>query len=92
MDSSSEKGPFGFRLQSSSPVVGCLFTMFALIVGLAVALIGFFAALIMPLVMLIIRLTRRAMANPAADQVRQSDVEAIDVESTVLTPEAERHE
>lgn len=52
-----------------------------------VAVIGFFVALIMPVILLIMRLVNRVMGKPATVQVRQSEVVAIDVESTVLPPE-----
>jgi predicted membrane-bound spermidine synthase len=85
--SSSTRGPFGFRLQSSSPVFGCLFTLFGLILALMVAVIGFFVALIMPVLLLIMRMVNRIMGKPATVQVRQSELVAIDVESTVLPRE-----
>ena len=84
---SSAKRPFRFHLQSSSPVLGCLFAALGLILALMVAVIGFFAALIMPVVMLVMRLAGRALARPDVVQVRQSEAVAIDVESTVLPPE-----
>ncbi len=60
--------------------------MLGLLIALALALIGTVAALIMPLVLLIIRMVRRVLPKPAAVQVRHPVTEAIDVESTVLPP------
>jgi len=61
--------------------------MFALIVALMVAVIGFFLALIMPVLLLIAGVVRRVLGKPETVQVRQSEVVAIDVESTVLPPD-----
>jgi hypothetical protein len=87
MDSSSTRGPFGFRIQSGSPVLGCLFTLFALIIGLSVALFGVLAALIMPVLLLIVGVVRRVLGKSETVQMRHEEVVAIDVESTVLPPE-----
>lgn len=66
--------------------------MLGLFLALMVAVIGLFVALIMPVLMLIMRLTERALGKPPAAQVRQSEVVAIDVESTVLPPDSEGKE
>lgn len=58
--------------------------MFALIVGLMVAVIGFFVALILPVLLLIVGVVRRVLGKSETVQVRQSEMDAIDVESTVL--------
>lgn len=88
----SARGPFGFRIQSSSPVLGCLFTMVGLILALMVAVIGFFVALIMPVLLLIVGVVRRVLGKSETVQMRQSEAVAIDVESTVLPPETDRRE
>ncbi len=61
--------------------------MFALMVGITVTLIGFFVALIMPAIVLIMRMVRNLQPKHAAAPSRQSDMAAIDVETIVLPPE-----
>lgn len=94
MDSSSNRGPAGFRLQNSSPALGCLVTVLGLGLALAVALVGFFVVLIMPVVLLITGIARKALGRTetSVQAMRQSESEvgAIDVESTVLPPEHDR--
>lgn len=50
----STRGPFGIRIQSSSPALGCLFTIVGFVFAMTVALFGLFVALVMPVMMLIV--------------------------------------